>query len=412
MLKNSGRNSKSCIKMEDKIGVAISLYDKFEDLSILTEIFRENFDEKYYIVVCCSHPNAKKEISGRDIDIDCLVDRPEIDYDPNMEGLEEKINLHSRILESFQNSAQETVMNSDYTLHLHADAWPLEEEKIIKIINRMKTEDKKIAARGIGPSIRNPSYRVGHVMDQFVFIESDYALENDVLEFNPLDLMPDAGIHTSLMLLILGKIGLSQTWFYSDMTEDVWWDGTQKPVFADPIPSTFSPKWSLIHIGADQFPQELGKDLQSYYLREFGITDGDNISEFIERYDREKEDIVDEINSIESSKDFRIKLLGIKPEDLGRSFVKKDSILEKPIREKTKILGKNLLGRSYRFVHILLNKSPWTDERFEGSNKREIYLYHDAPWPEKTYKSMYKSSVDKEKYPEKIDFWFEEDNSE
>jgi len=41
-------------------GIAISFYDKFDELAVLVDIIRHNWDEEYYIVVSSKHSDAVK----------------------------------------------------------------------------------------------------------------------------------------------------------------------------------------------------------------------------------------------------------------------------------------------------------------------------------------------------------------
>jgi len=54
--------------MKNKIGIAISLYNKFEELGVLIDIIRKNWKNKYFISVCSNYPNAQEYIKGLDID--------------------------------------------------------------------------------------------------------------------------------------------------------------------------------------------------------------------------------------------------------------------------------------------------------------------------------------------------------
>jgi hypothetical protein len=86
------------------IGVGVSLYDKFEELSILTDILNENFDGEYYTAVCSEHDEAGERLA--EIEIDETVQPPNIHYTPSMENPTARINRVSRILESVRRAVR------------------------------------------------------------------------------------------------------------------------------------------------------------------------------------------------------------------------------------------------------------------------------------------------------------------
>jgi hypothetical protein len=79
-------------------GIAVSVYDKFDDLAILVDIIRENWEDQYYIAVCCKHKDAKTKLS--DVDIDCLVRGDNIPYS-SVDSSENKRKKKSILLPGF-----------------------------------------------------------------------------------------------------------------------------------------------------------------------------------------------------------------------------------------------------------------------------------------------------------------------
>ena len=113
-----------------KIGIAISLYDKFEELSLLIDIIRSNWNGEYVISVCCNHPDGKKKIQN--LDIDCYSQGEDINFSKSLTDFQKKINLNGRVLDSIKKSCLGAINHgADYVMHLHTDAWPLNEHSLL-----------------------------------------------------------------------------------------------------------------------------------------------------------------------------------------------------------------------------------------------------------------------------------------
>lgn len=392
------------------IGVAISLYDKFDDLAILAEILRENFEENYFISVCCNHPDGKEEIEKRNIDIDVYTQGADIEYVPTDDRKEKKAHLHSRILDTFQKSCKGTLEgDTEYILHLHADAWPLTEEGMHKVIDKMESNDKKVAARGKGFGLRSKNFWAGHVMDQFTFFDREFAEETEFFEFEPLDMMPIAGVHTALPILLIGRVGVSNVLLYDDMTEDLYYN---KETFlrptACPRPSIFVPEYDFLHVHQQGYPDSYGEKIQAHYLREFDLKNGENISNLLKEHTETLEDIQPELESMEKKYDKKLKRAGFNPDKFGHQIERKKDVLPDTRKDFVKTLARNYTRRFYnRFNQMLFSFGLIRDNRFSG-DPRSRYIHSDASWPEKTEAEVYQEKVDKEKFPDGTDFWFEE----
>ena len=48
--------------------IAISVYDKFDEVKILVDIIRENWEHKYFITLCCNHPEGENHLGALLID--------------------------------------------------------------------------------------------------------------------------------------------------------------------------------------------------------------------------------------------------------------------------------------------------------------------------------------------------------
>ena len=76
-----------------KHSIAISLYDKFEEVKLLVDIIRENWEQDYIITVCCNHPDGKRQLS--DLAIDTYVQGDPIPYYPG----KPRMNLRYRAID-------------------------------------------------------------------------------------------------------------------------------------------------------------------------------------------------------------------------------------------------------------------------------------------------------------------------
>ncbi|MFB6187391.1 MAG: hypothetical protein ABEI86_11045, partial [Halobacteriaceae archaeon] len=264
-------------------GIAISLYNKFEELSILVDIVRENWTDEYFISVCSNHPNGKQEIEKRNINIDSYLQGSSINFDPTaMTGVRNQVNNICRVYDTIKKSSEPAFRSPDvnYVMHVHADAWPLSEAKYKNIISKMKDMDKPVAVKGPGLGYRK-EFPIGYIMDQFFVVDSVYAKKIDLFEHNPLELLPDRGIHTAWLLILLGKVGWSNVYHYSDQTEQTDWDDNKN---APVRPMMYNPRWELLHLARADFVEDLGKKLQAKYLVDHNLTEGRNIDEFLEKY--------------------------------------------------------------------------------------------------------------------------------
>lgn len=388
------------------------MYDKYEDLEILTEIIRENFEDEYYIAVCSKHEDFEEEIENRKIDIDKTISGEEIFYRPELKREEPyrgQINLTSRILDSFKSTCKACLeQDCEYIIHLHADAWPMNEGRIKKIIQEMKERNRAVALRGRGSSYRKPDHWNGFIMDQFMFFDSEIVEERDLFDFSPLDLFPHASVHNSILTLLLGRIGRSGIYYYSDMSEDKHWDGEQvEPPYTTVRPSIKEENYDLIHVATDEFPsEEHGKAVQAKYLNEYNLR-GEFIEEFISNY--QIDGLSDKLRSIEKRQDRKLRFLGFRPKTFGRQFYEKERVLSQSKAEKVSTLARNIIkGIYFRSHEFLFKYSPVKDRNFTGGRKSRK-LYKDSEWPDKNMTEIYRESINTSDFPKEFekDFWFQ-----
>lgn len=403
-------------------GIAVSVYDKFDEVKILSDILKENWEEDYYLVVVCPHPDAEEEFS--DTDIDELILGPDIDFSPDMEGHKHDLHLTSRIMESIKQGCTAAMdAGCDYVMHIHADAWPLDEERFNDIIRGMEERDRKVAVKG-RMTLRQPKASMGGTGDQFFILDTEYFKEVGFFDFNPLDLRPYRMLRDTFMVLLLGRVGRSNIWVYFDGTEDRFWDGEKRNNWDETgeigtmphiRPSAYNPKWDLVHVNTDDFLDKDGKKLQARYLEEYGLTEGEFIEEFLEKYLISKEKLLNELDRKERKLNRGLKYVGVfNPEKYGynRNFKHKEEVLDESISKKILRLFRNLSRFAYYKSHLLFFSLPLTShivpsekQTFRRDLKRQNY-YMDSEWPKRD-KEIYSEAVDVDKFPDRYkQEWF------
>lgn len=326
------------------IGISISLYDKFDDLAVLVDIIRENWKQNYYISVCSNHPDAPDRMADLDLDIDNFTYGTQINYDPEMVGLREQVNRICRVYDTIRGAAVPAIEADDvsYIMHVHADAWPLSENAVHNLIEEMETQESQVAFKGKGLAHRGHRL-VGHMMDQFFVLNADYAAKKEFFEHSPFELLPDRGIHTMMTVLLLGKVGWSNVYFYSDQSEQVFWDD-QSATGARPM--AFNPNYEFFHLATEDFPEDLGESLQAYYLHERGLTEGEHLSDLIDEHYVPSEQLLKRLETVEQELDSQILFFNTK--DLGRNFRLAKDYVEKPATERVLFLVRGGLNRALK----------------------------------------------------------------
>ncbi len=380
-------------------GIAISVYDKFEEVGVLIDIIRKNWKENYFISLCSNHPEAKKYI--KDLDVNNFTQGSDIKFSPEMPWKwRGRTNLVCRVLDTIKKSCLGAIEGgAEYVMHLHSDAWPLDEYFMINIINKMKENNKKAAVRGFGLTYYAPDTPLGNMDDMFFIFESDYFKKISFFNYHPLELFPHKlSPHGVLILLFLGKVGIKNFFYYADYSQLEYWDGKKKILpFERAKPSIFDPITKLLHVHTDAFPNELGKSVQAYYLVKYNVTKGENIKRFIEKYYIPKEDLFEKLKRIEDELDRGIRRLGYNPIIFGRNFSLKRKILKKPKKEKIKILIKNLINS---FYYKIIKKR----------DLRTLNLYHDSLWPYKDIYQLYNEIIIPEDFPDEYKYlWFKDE---
>lgn len=377
-------------------GIAISVYDKFEEVGVLVDIIRNNWEDDYYITLCSNYPDAKKNISN--LDVDKFIQGADIKFNPSMPWKPNgRTNLVCRVLDTIKKSCSCAIEEGcDYVMHLHSDAWPLDEKSFVRLVEDMQRKKKKVAVRGFGFAYYGHDAPLGSIDDMFFLFNSAYFKETSFFDYNPLDLFPHKhSPHGALVLLLLGKIGIKNIYLYSDYSNLEYWDGKNKVLpFERAKPSVFDPNLKFLHVHVGAFPNDLGKSIQAHYLKTYDVIKGSNIESFIDKHYIPEEELFSTLEKAEKKQDLKLRLLGYNPVVFGRDFSSKDKVLNLSATKKAKLLIKNV---GYNAYCKLTQKS----------NIQTRELYPDNLWPNQSLDQFYKKMVIETDFPEEYrDFWF------
>ncbi len=384
-----------------KIGIAITLYDKFEELQLLVDIIRNNWKGKYIITVCSNHPDAKKHMGG--IPVDAFVQGEDITFKKGMPYFRSSVNITCRILDGIKKSCTAAnELGCDYVMHLHTDAWPLNEDEFLVLVNLMKKERIPFAARGMGLGKARPDCPLGHLDDMFFIYSVPFVERIGFFKYKPLELLPDRlTIHGVLSLLIVGRVGLGNFYLYENHTHQVFWDGKKAdPHFERGKPMMFDPQKAFLHVHSQSFPGDLGKNLQAYYLHKYDITKGPVIEAFLQKYLLQDKVLFQTFKKIEKDLNYRLRWNGyfLSIERFGRDFNKKLEYINMPFTKKV------------RFLAVNTTRALWTEIFGKGKVKLGLYygleLYPEiSVWP-KYLGEFYAENLDAKDYPNQDDVWF------
>lgn len=390
-------------------GIAVSMYDKFDQAAVLIDMVRSDWTDDVYVTVCSNHPDGRSELAARNVDIDEYVQGGRVSYHPDMDSPRRDINLVARILDSIAASCRACLDGPvDSVMHLHADAWPLSEDGYDQLLAQMDRREKRLAVRGHGLEWRTPMCIVGQVMDQFFLVDADFARKRRLFEVNPLSYLPHLSIHTCLLLVFLGRATLDEMWYYSTMDDDRQWDG--EPInlpYTGVRPGVFNPEYQLLHVATDEFPASLGKAVQAHWLNEHGPWESDVVSAYVDEH--VTDDVFEQLATHEEQLNTRLRRYGFIPERFGREFTKMQARLDDARERPVRTFVENALKRGVRDpLFTMLSKLP--ESRFDnlGDPERRQF-YYDSRWNKDTIPELYRRELDPEDFPALMRRWYEDE---
>jgi hypothetical protein len=364
--------------------IAISVYDKFQDVRLLCDLLRKNWPGDYHIAVCSSHPGAASALADCDIDeLLSTADMPVGDGGARDPRVSPRARLWVKVIDSIRTVCGHCAVRSEapYTLHIHADACPLSWPKLAQLAETMKRHGKRFAARGEGFGFYTVNEPLGGFDDMFFVVDNAFAREARLWDFDPFDFLPHKiSIHGVLAILGLTRVGIRRFYHYGSHTQAVYWDG--KPVVLHPLnsahPMYFDPENDFLHIHESGFPGDLGVRLKAYYLVRFGITRGQHVEEFLGKWEMPERELFDELAESEARLRSFFLSRGISPAGYGRNFddmtALKDGFERLPLPGKGRWLWRMHLQQAKGTVATLARR-----RLMRGRVHRD--RYPDTIWP-------------------------------
>ncbi len=213
------------------LAVAISLYDRWDELQGLLELLRLNWP---------TGPNLKVIVSStaEEVALPAWVERSYVDNflwgsryslparrSSRLRPLHDrrygffKQQLRTRTLDSISRGCRVAAASGqDYTLHLHAAAWPLLENVIYDILAKMTRKNYLFAARGYGQKYVDGKHPDGDIDDNFFLINNSFAHQTNFWDFDAACDADRIGNEGRLARRVYELCGDDQVYFYEDFS--------------------------------------------------------------------------------------------------------------------------------------------------------------------------------------------------
>ncbi|MBI4063348.1 MAG: hypothetical protein HY401_03485 [Elusimicrobia bacterium] len=328
--------------------IAISVYDKFDNVKILVDMIRKNWQGDFDIIVCSSHRDPYPHLSG--CDIDHLLVTENIPYQPSYSPEQQALHLTLRVVDSIRKSCSKAAQSSaPYGVHIHSDCIPLSWPHLRSLGETMKRHGKYFAARGQYGQF-NQDVPMGALDDMFFVFDNRFAQAKGLWEFDLLDFLPHrVSMHGFLAFLSLARVGLRNTYLYSQYEDDLLWDGRQATSYCSRvgIPMSLNSKFHFLHLHESSFEGDLGLNLKAYYLQEYGLTKGAAVESFIDRYGMDKEVLFEKLKNSEEELLNFFKNKGLNR--LASVTYSREPIYLRKIRDR--YLKSSLLGKARWLAH-------------------------------------------------------------
>lgn len=180
------------------LAIAISLYDRWDELQGLLELLRLNWKtgpELYIAVVSTAEPTqvpvwVKQELANSwEFGSQYSLPKRRASWFRPLHDRrygQFKKQLRTRTVDCVCRGCRQTLTSGRaYTLHLHAAAWPLMEEKIYEIIGNMRDKKYYAAGRGYGRALVDGKHPAGDIDDNFFIIDNKFARDYNFWSINP-----------------------------------------------------------------------------------------------------------------------------------------------------------------------------------------------------------------------------------
>jgi len=255
------------LNIMQKIGVALSLYNKVNELKTNVSIIRKHWSSNNdaFISVCCNDPSSVATVEALDVTTTVIGD----DIPTTT-----KAHRRFRIFDCIRKSI--SACEADFIIHFHSDAYAIRVEPIIELIEKMEELGAKVAFRGRGLPFRSGKCIHGDVDDHFIIFRRQALLDSDFFNISTeqyTDLTPlkylNVGNPESLMaFLITNAFSEDEMLFYTDMRENI--------VDASVPPDPFYTD-GVMHRSANPFNLDEARGF-------FHIGDSSRLVEFLTKY--------------------------------------------------------------------------------------------------------------------------------
>lgn len=259
-----------------KIGILITMYDKWEEASLLIDMIH-SWKGDYVIGLTCNHPWGKRFAEAKGVDV--FISPRNIDFEKRPWGestfyfdqnvnFKLRIRIHYAIMQGCRKMTNMT--DCDFIVHTHCDGWFLSEDKLLMLIETMATKNKAIALRGTGlwdiyrPWTSNTAF--GQADDHFFIFERRFAKIRSMWSYKPEDmLMKKHSVHGTLMNIFAVKGGLSNMWYYKTHESSLDYQGRMS-IDNEVKPCLYDPDYGLLHVHRGSLPDGWGEALQAWFI--------------------------------------------------------------------------------------------------------------------------------------------------
>jgi len=203
--------------MKNRIGVAISVYDKGNFVMTGINVINNLWTISPYISICCNHQETFEKLSRVDgVNVVRGDDLP----------FSNKNELRLRQYDCIKKSVLQACQNSEYVIHWHGDALSLSDSAILEIVDHMESNDIYFSGRGFWKDSTSPKIPLGDIDDHFFIIKSSHVISSGMYDDDKVDyvrMLARNGVCSEgiLVILVQGCTSDDNIYIYSDMSECV-----------------------------------------------------------------------------------------------------------------------------------------------------------------------------------------------
>lgn len=292
--------------MQDKINIILSTYNSLDDLRLNIDIFRYNFKKTYNLIVSINDKDTfdkAKQLDG----LDSVVLGSTIPF----EGSFPYVRIHARTYDSIRSGFLEACKyNAEYSVHNHADAIFLQENKLLDVIDKMKVTKKLASIRGRGFGWYYKYSSIGMVDDHFFFINNELIKKGKIFNQEAFELLPTRNnVHGILAMMVLSNIGLKNILFHSNVNNLSFWDDVPVVMTANYMrPMSIDKDLGFLHINKKSFLHKHAQQLLAHYLYSNNLIRGEYIEYLLDTFLIDKTKLFEELKELEIQQNKVLKL--------------------------------------------------------------------------------------------------------